>query len=348
MRVLIVDAQVPYAWGGAELLASGLKNAILNAGHEVEIVSIPFKWYPAERIPEHMVACRLLDLTEVQGRSVDRLIGLRFPSYLVPHASKRLWIVHQHREAYDHWDRQAGVIRQSPDGLRIRDLIRSADKRAVRESECCYTISRNVSDRLRHYCGMQSTPLYPPVSDAEHFYADDYGDYVFLPSRIGPSKRQEMAIRAIGKLQAPVGLKLAGVPDHPDHQKKLERLTHELGVGTRVEFLGRISDTEKYKLYANALAVLFPPLDEDYGYVTLEAMLSERPVITCTDSGGPLEFVRDRETGLVVEPTPDAIADAIGELWDDRRLASAWGAEGLTCFRRLKIDWSTVISHLCE
>ena len=50
-------------------------------------------------------------------------------------------------------------------------------------------------------------------------------------------------------------------------------------------------------------AIVFAPFDEDYGYVTLESFLAHKPVITTPDAGGPLEFVRDDDNGLICEPT---------------------------------------------
>ena len=65
---------------------------------------------------------------------------------------------------------------------------------------------------------------------------------------------------------------------------------------------------EKIDLYAKALAVIYPPIDEDFGYVTLEAMLARKPIVVCLDSGGPLEFVRNGENGLIVEPNAEDLA----------------------------------------
>jgi glycosyltransferase involved in cell wall biosynthesis len=70
-------------------------------------------------------------------------------------------------------------------------------------------------------------------------------------------------------------------------------LAHQLDIEPRVEWLGQ-SQRKKRALYAHTLGVIFPPVDEDYGYVTLEAMLASKPLITCTDSGAPLEFVQMR------------------------------------------------------
>jgi glycosyltransferase involved in cell wall biosynthesis len=92
--------------------------------------------------------------------------------------------------------------------------------------------------------------------------------------------------------------------------------------------------------------VLFPPVDEDYGYITLEAMLARKPVITCTDSGGPLEFVRDRETGLVVEPGAAALASAMDRVWSNRDAARQWGEAGRALYDQLRISWTHVVDSL--
>ena len=120
----------------------------------------------------------------------------------------------------------------------------------------------------------------------------------------------------------------------------------ELKLGDRVEWLGMVSEEQKRDLYANCLGVIFPPVDEDYGYVTLEAMLSSKPVITCSDSGGPLEFVVDRQTGLVADPTPESLAQAMDALWADRRDAVAMGEAGRARYEDLKISWKNVVEKL--
>jgi hypothetical protein len=104
VRILIATVQVPFVRGGAEVVAEGLRQAFIAEGHDAEIAAIPFKWHPPERIPEHMLACRLLDLSETSGSRIDRVIGLKFPAYLVNHPNKTFWLLHQHRPAYDLWD----------------------------------------------------------------------------------------------------------------------------------------------------------------------------------------------------------------------------------------------------
>ncbi len=125
MRVGIATVQVPFVRGGAEMLAESLLTALRDAGHEAEIIAMPFKWYPAARVPEHMLAARLMQVEESVGQRIDRLIGLKFPAYLMPHPSKRLWLLHQHRSAYDLWDAPFSDLLHAPDGAHVREAFRS-------------------------------------------------------------------------------------------------------------------------------------------------------------------------------------------------------------------------------
>ena len=346
MRVLIVTSQVPFIRGGAEILAEGLLSALRAEGHLAEIVAIPFKWYPPERILDQMLACRLFDLTETAGTRVDRVIGLKFPAYLIPHPNKVLWLLHQHRTAYDLWDHPLGDLIQAANGLQVRDAIREADRQLIPEALAVFTIAANVSRRLQSYCGIDSTPLYHPPQDAGQFYCADAEDYFFFPSRLNALKRQALALEALAKTAQPVRLRFAGSADTPAYAEALKETARRLGVSGRVEWLGAVGDEQKRDLYARALAVVFPPLDEDYGYITLEAMLSSKAVITTTDAGGPLEFVRGGSSGLVVEPTPEALATAMDTLWENRAQAARWGKASREQYDDMKISWHNVIHRL--
>jgi len=347
MRILIATTHVPFIRGGADEHAEGLRDALRTAGHEAEIVNIPFKWYPPEKILDHMLACRLLDLTEVAGTAVDLLIGLKFPAYLIPHPNKVLWILHQHRTAYDLWDHAVlGDLIYSPNGAEVRDAIREADKQIIPEARSVYANSINVARRLKEFCGIEAVPLYHPPPRAARFYSASASDYLFFPSRLAQPKRQALVLAALAKTKQKVRVHFAGTADKPPYAAELESQAKKLGVASRVEWLGLISEDEKLRQYAHARGVVFPPLDEDYGYVTLEAMLSAKPVITCTDSGGPLEFVRDKETGLIAEQTPESLATAMDELWKDQARAKTWGENGAAFYRQLDISWAKTIEKL--
>jgi glycosyltransferase involved in cell wall biosynthesis len=348
MRVLIVTTQVPFIRGGAEALADGLLDALRRAGHQAEIVAVPFKWYPPSRIAEQMLACRLLDLTEVSGRPIDRLIGLKFPAYLAPHPSKSLWLVHQHRQAYDQWETPLGDIHPHAEGRAVREAIVRADSLHLSEIPPGrrFAISRNVADRLQRFNGLSAGPLYPPLESASRYRCGRFGDVFLFPSRIDDSKRQMLAVEAMRHVRSGARLALLGRPDHPSSLERIRAAVAEWGLDGRVEYLGAPPDDDKIAALAECRTVIFPPKDEDYGFVTLEAMYSGKPVITCADSGGPLEFVTDGREGLVTEPTPRALAAAIDRLAESPAEAERLGAAGRERIAAMDLSWEKVVAAL--
>jgi glycosyltransferase involved in cell wall biosynthesis len=345
MRVVIATVQVPFVRGGAEMHAEGLRDALHAAGHKAEIVAIPFKWYPPELIPPQILAARLLDLEESCGVGIDRLIGLKFPAYLVRHSAKVLWLLHQHRSAYELWDSPYGDLSGTPQGAEIRDIVRGADERLLSEARAIYTTSQNVSNRLLQFCGISSTPLYHPPPLASHYALEEYGDFFLMPSRVNATKRQALVLDALSHTRNPVRVCFIGAADARGYAEVLAKAAHALPEG-RALWLGEVPDEKKADLLARCRAVIFPPFDEDYGYVTLEAMLSSKAVVTCSDSGGPLEFVQNGETGLVCAPNPGALARALDVLWENRDLARRMGEAARSHYDKMPIGWDQVLQCL--
>jgi glycosyltransferase involved in cell wall biosynthesis len=348
VRIIIATVQIPFVSGGAESHAQGLKSALIAEGHDAEIVTIPFNPTVPEHIPGQMLACRLLDLTEIHGAPVDRLIALKFPAYLIPHPNKVVWVLHQHRAAYDLWNYPFEDLSASPRGILVREAIRRADQQLA-EAKAVFANSKNVAERLSHFCRVSAVPLYHPPPNAESFFcADETDEYFFFPSRLSASKRQSLVLEALALTKEKVKVRFAGVADSPEYEKRLKLLAEKLGLESRVEWLGFVTEEEKPEAYAKAIAVVFPPTDEDYGYVTLEAMLSSKAVITCEDSGGPLEFVSHQKTGLVTKPTPPALAEALDQLWQERKVAANYGRAGRDSYGQLKLSWSEVVRQLLK
>ena len=197
------------------------------------------------------------------------------------------------------------------------------------------------SARLARYNGIAAEPLYhpPPLSGA--LEPGPFGDYVLSVGRLEANKRVDLIIRALAYVDRRVRLVVVG--DGP-LRPQLEETAARHGVADRVTWAGRIDDHGLVALYAGALGIVFPPFDEDYGYVTLEAFLARKPVVTTADAGGPLEFVEDAVTGLVVEPAPEAIGRAIARLAADQRLARSLGDAGYDRVR--SITWDGVVDRL--
>ncbi|MEX0330287.1 MAG: glycosyltransferase family 4 protein [Puniceicoccaceae bacterium] len=348
MRIVIVNTHVPFVEGGAETLARTFKKALEAKKHEVELVRIPFKWYPPERIHEHVLACRLLDLTEVNGIPVDRVIGLKFPSYHVRHPNKVTFMVHQHRTAFEMWGSEHCDISPYPNGKAIRDSIESIDRALLPEAKTIYAMSKTVAQRLEDYCGLKSSLLYHPPENAEIFRSGPFGDYLYFPSRITPIKRQQLAVEALALTRQPVKIRFSGSPDNPRNLVELKALVKKLKLEKRVQFLGRIPFDDMVDLYAGCRGVLFVPHLEDYGYITLEAMLSSKPVITCSDSGGPTEFIRSGEEGLVTDSDPAELAKAMDELWSSTSFAKEAGPKAKKRYKDLDISWDHVAEALVK
>lgn len=347
MRIAVVSNQVPFIYGGAEVHAANLIAALQRSGHHAELVTLPFKWYPAMTLVDHITMSRLVDLTESNGLSIDRVIALKFPAYLVPHPNKVLWILHQYRTAYDLWDHpEFGDLIHDPYGAIVRDVIRNSDQKYIPEARAVYANSSNVAERLKRYCGLDSQPLYHPPSQAERFFNRSPQPFLFFPSRINRLKRQSLVIEALAHCRQPVKVVFAGTAESPELMSELEVSANKLDVANRIEWRGFISDETKLELYADCLGVVYPPVDEDYGYITLEAMLAQKPVITTTDAGGPLEFIENNVNGLVAEPTPKALAAAMDELWSDFSRATRWGNSGKEMYESHRISWDNVVEVL--
>jgi glycosyltransferase involved in cell wall biosynthesis len=345
MKIAIVNVQAPYIRGGAEVLADSLRERLINRGHRVEIIRIPFKWYPPDAILRHMLACRLFD---IPADDVDLVICLKFPAYLVPFSRKRLWLLHQFRQVYELWGGPFQELPVTPEGTRVRDAIIHADNRFLREADAIYTNSRIVARRLKTFNGIDATDvLYPPLPNPDMFTFKEFGDYFFYPSRIVSSKRQVLAIEAMRHVRSDFKLVLAGKPDDEAYGRELKDQIKRYRLEDKIKWLGWISEPEKASLMARAFAALYLPFDEDsYGYVTLEAFQSHKPVITFNDSGGTDELIEHEVNGLVADPSPEALAENMEALWGAKGRTRELGENAFHSLATRGIEWAHVLDRL--
>jgi glycosyltransferase involved in cell wall biosynthesis len=334
---------VPFTSGGAEAHVSGLRSAFIDHGHEAEIVAVPFQWSPPTQIVNSMLVWRMLELRWSNGRPVDLVVAMKFPAYLVRHPRKVIWVLHQHKQAYDLLGTEYGDLGEDEESQRVKDIIIDADTRLIPEATRIFANSRTVAQRLHKYNGIRAEPLYHPVPRPRSLRCDGYGDYVFYPSRLDRSKRQDLLVNAMSYVKSAAKCVLAG--GGPD-EAQLRALIERMGLTERVKLAGFVSERETDNLYANALAVYCGPFAEDYGYVTLEAFHASKAVLTLEDSGGPLEFVRNGQNGFVLPPDPAAIAEKIDLLYERRMLAEQLGKEGFQTLAELGLDWDKVVEKL--
>ena len=342
LRICVCSVQVPFTRGGAENLAESLRDELASRGHRVELVQLPFNWSSRTNVLRSGLAWRLLDLTESAGEPIDLVIATRFPSYLVRHPNKVVWLVHQFRQIYDLRGTRYSDFRDIPEDAATERLVREMDRRCLGEARRLFSISRNTADRLRKFNDLEAEPLYPPPKLGGRHRTGPPGDYVLGVGRLDAMKRFDLLVKAMAHTRPTVRCKIAGRGPEMD---SLRALVEAKGLGDRVELLGWVDDEELIDLYAGSLGVFFAPFDEDYGYVTVEAFQSGKPVLTTRDAGGVLEFVEHGVNGFVCDPSsPRDLANRIDELHGDDELATRLGEAGARAAS--SIHWDRVVEAL--
>jgi glycosyltransferase involved in cell wall biosynthesis len=341
MRIAVCETRVPFVTGGAEAHVGELVRELGERGHEVERISLPFKWYPKEEILAHAAAWRLLDLSESMGQRIDMVIATKFPSYFVRHPNKVVWLLHQHRAAYDLCGTPFGDFDHTEGDVALRERLIALDRQMLGECARVFTNAKNTAARLQRFNGVQGEALYHPPRLAARLTPGPFGDYVLFVGRLELLKRPSLVLNALAK--SPPSLKAVFAGDGP-LKAELEREAAALHLSARVSFRGWVENDALIELYAGALATVYAPFDEDFGYVTLESFLSKKPVVTTVDAGGPLEFVEHGVNGLVTDATPEAMADALTALDRDRHMAARLGESGWRTAHA--ITWDGVIEKL--
>ena len=304
MRVLVVTSDVPFVEGGHRVIARALVRALRDTGYEAEILRTP-----QNRFGRQLSAYLATWLTDVgvtgDGKPVDRLISLRFPSYAVRHPRHVVWLNHRMREYYDLWEQFRPTLRLR--GRLVQEtrraILHRLDRRLLGRCRHVFAQSGTIRDRLARWGRIEAEVLHPPAPQRP-YRCDDYDGSVLAVARLQPLKRLDLLLEAASRTPGLV-LRIAG--EGPE-RARLEGLAESLGLADRVSFLGQLSEHQLVEAYARCSAVYYGARAEDYGLVTLEAFSSAKPVVTCADSGGPAELVQDGATGYVAEPAPGALA----------------------------------------
>jgi len=339
MRIAVCRPQVPFAHGGAEIFTDTLAAELRARGHEADVVSVPFKWYPGARVLTQAFLWRLLDLEESDGRPIDLVVGTKFPSYLVRHPNKRVWLVHQFRQAYELDRTELGQFSESPEDRAVRRRIQELDRVALGEATRLFATSGNVAGRLERSTGLIAEVLPHPPQPLDYRSEASEG-FVLSAGRLDRAKRVDLLLEAAA---LEPGLDVVVVGDGPDRER-LEGIARERGLNGRVRFEGRVSGERLAELYARCGSVYYAPVDEDFGMGPYESFLSSKPVITTADAGGPLDVVHDRETGLVVAPEAAEVARAAAWLRDHADEAVSFGRRGKALAD--EVTWDRAIERL--
>ena len=342
-RITIVTSHPTLSQGGHLVITQALERALREAGHEAAIIYTPEARFGA--LASAYWTTWRTDVRQVHsGLPVDQVISLRFPSYAVRHVQHTCWLNHRMREYYDRWEpfkrslSYRNVIKESV----RRQVVHACDRFLLTcQVDRMFAQSKTIQGRLAEWGGVSSKVLCPPPPQRQ-YRSDGYEDYLFVVSRLTPLKRIGLLLESLNQPEtAGVRCLIAG---DGEERVALQMRIDQLGMTGRVKLLGRLSETELLDHLSRCRAVCFPPLAEDYGFVTVEAFASKKAVITCFDSGGPAELVKDGVNGLVCSPTAAALAVGIQTLMDDRDLAERYGSAGHDVAKAL--SWEKVVTRL--
>jgi glycosyltransferase involved in cell wall biosynthesis len=308
--IAVVTSSPPFAEGGHLVMARELVRALREAGHQSGLVVTPQNRFGQQGTAYLAAWCTDVQLAH-EEQKVDQVISLRFPGYAVQHPNHVLWLNHRMREYYDLWDQfrthlsWKGKIKE---GTR-RAIIHRVDKYLFNRMQRRFVISGTVQARLRKFGRIESEVLYPPPPKRDYRH-DTYGDYLFGVSRLAPLKRFDLVLRALAEPIA-AGIKCV-IAGEGAELERLVKLRSHLELDHRVQFAGRLDEQGLITHLARCRGVVFPPLNEDYGFVTA--------------------------------PTPEALAAAMRRMMDDRDGAARMGEAG---YRDAKaMTWHDAIQKL--
>lgn len=171
----------------------------------------------------------------------------------------------------------------------ILSRLRLWDQTAAQRVDLFVANSKTVQERIKKYYGRDSVVIHPPVETEKFYISNEPKNYFLVGGRLVPYKRYDLIVETFNRIGLP--LKIFGTgPIEADLKKQAKK---------NIEFLGRVSDEERIKLYANCRAFLHPH-EEDFGITAVEAMAAGRPVIALK-KGGATETVIEGVTGEFFE-----------------------------------------------
>lgn len=378
MKIAIVaPSPVPFTVGGVENLLWGMSTWMnQNTEHQVELIKLP-----SREMDFWSLINTYYDFYKLNLDYFDMVISTKYPAWMVRHKNHVCYLQHRLRGLYDTYHftklpkvtkRGCGKIDKLLDYMKdnenidslddffdmlfklqnncngipeeyfsfpgpfIREIIHFLDNNALSNENIkrFLCISDTVKKRKEYFPkNCEVTSIHHPSNLKEYFH----GDYkhIFMVSRLDGPKRISLLIESMKYVKSDTKLFIAGTGPQENELKIMA------GNDKRIEFLGFVNDDVVEDYYKNSLVIPYFPYDEDYGLITIEAMMHAKPVITTVDSGGPTEFVINGETGFVVKTDPKDIGEKIDYFAQNIHEAERMGKNAYDKVK--KITWDKVI-----
>jgi glycosyltransferase involved in cell wall biosynthesis len=342
MKIILASSFVPFVQGGYRNIVEWLDLELRKRGHET------LKLYLPQRDDPDVIVRQCRNLRKIELPKSDLLITFRPQAHLLKHSRKVVWFIHHMRAYYDLWNSEYRGFELSDENLKVRQIVHDMDNEALYEAQRIYSNSSITSNRLKKFNGIESEILYPPIYEDFPASLKYQNNEIIYLSRVENHKRQHLFFEALAQSDCNIIGRVIGKCESGDYKFQLEEKVKNLGIANRVIFDDRWhSEEEKINYVSKCLAVAYFPMDEDsYGYPILEAASQNKPVVTCTDSGGTLEIIKNGVNGLIVEPSAEKIADAFNFLHRFRIQGQYMGDQLRESMYELGISWEKTIGKL--
>jgi glycosyltransferase involved in cell wall biosynthesis len=341
-RICVVTSDTPFVEGGHLVIAREIVRQLEKFGYEAALVRTPQNPF-GKQVGAYLATANTVLSEGGDGKKIDGIVSLRFPSFALKHPRHACWLNHRMREYYDLWPKfreklsWKGRIKERVRRFIIHKLDEHClDHRVMK----LYAQSATIATRLSTWGGHHAEVLHPPAVEAP-YRTEGYDPYIFAVSRIIDHKRVDLLVRAAAK----AGVRAVIAGEGPDLER-VKSLARELGADARISFPGRIDEAAKLDHYARCRAVCYPSFNEDYGLVTLEAFSSGKALIACNDGGGLTELVEDNHNGFLTEPDVHSLSLALQSVIENRTEAERLGAEALKT--AAAHSWEDAIRKLVE
>jgi hypothetical protein len=322
MKVLVACSVVPFADSPTQARARALCRQLTAAGHESEILRIPFATDPPTHLPAQLAMMRGLE-----SWNADHLVALDLAASLLRHPRKSLWL---------------------DDGLPLADggdtslaaLLANAAQEAAAESRAAFCVSNDVRDQMLARLQIALPVLLVPPRRV----VATQGEFLFsAPPRM---KADTRVLAALAQTAPEVQLLVAGAPAFAGQQAALLDAAAALGVAQQVRFdLRSLAESEIDAYLAAAVAVVCIGGTDDAGLAIAAAGAGKALIAApCSDSHRPL--VRPYLTGWQSMPGADGLAAAFGEAWTLRHRSLAYGAQARDLLYLSGINWPQTLEKL--
>ncbi|MGD0423340.1 MAG: glycosyltransferase family 4 protein [Candidatus Bathyarchaeia archaeon] len=346
--------------GGAETVAYRILGKLEAEGIRAEILWVPdtflTRTIPKRFVKQSVLAKMALSIltvldvwlnfaiTSLRHLDYDLVLTLQWNTLYLRHSNMMVYFLSHDRNAYDLYDYTSRYLNTFG---KITLFLAAISRRLVDRSVIAkirngripvFAISRNVANRLEKYWRIQASRIiYPGGYEPDIFY-DESREYVLYFGRLDWNIKRLSLVYDVARMLPEIPFVVAGGPLHQSVDTHILRPPDNV----RLElFNGLCPINSKARIYSRSSCVLYPSRDEDFGIVPVEAMSAGKPCVACTDGGGVTETIIHGQTGLIVAPTPEALAVAVKHL--HRYGASMKRA----CEERARIfSWDRCLSEL--